>query len=84
MGDGNGTTSVTSTYTFIDNYAQPNTTYYYRIRQVDADNRQVYSAVRNARIRAGAGISIAVTPNPVTNFANLFITGTTSKARLEL
>ncbi len=82
--DGNGTTSATSTYFFTDNYVQQNINYFYRIRQVDIDNRQVYSPVRNARLKPGAGISIAVNPNPSKDYVNLFITGTSNKATVEL
>ncbi|MEP7109051.1 MAG: M43 family zinc metalloprotease [Ferruginibacter sp.] len=82
--NGNGTTALTSTYNFTDNYVQRNITYYYRIRQVDIDNRQVYSPVRNARLKPGPGISIGINPNPVKDYVNLFITGTANKATIEL
>ncbi len=48
------------------------------------DNRQVYSPVRSARLVAGKGISISVSPNPAKDFANLFINGTTNNAAIEL
>lgn len=82
--NGNGTTGLASTYSFTDNYVQRNITYYYRIRQVDIDNRQVYSQVKNARLKPEAGISIAVSPNPAKEFANLFIKGTSNTANLVL
>ena len=82
--NGNGTTSNTSTYSFTDNYVQRNVTYYYRLRQVDIDNRQVYSQVKNARLKPESGITISVSPNPAKGNANLFITGTSSKATLVL
>ena len=82
--NGNGTTSLTSTYNFTDNFVQPNITYYYRILQIDVDNRQVYSQVRNARLKADAGIKISVNPNPAKEFVNLLITGSSSRASIEL
>ena len=82
--NGNGTTSLTSTYNFTDNFVQSNITYYYRILQVDIDNRQVYSQVRNARLKATAGIRIAVNPNPAKDFVNLLISGSSNRASIEL
>lgn len=82
--NGNGTTSLTSTYNFTDNFVQSNVTYFYRILQVDIDNRQMYSQVRNARLKPGAGISIIVNPNPAKDYVNLFIKGTNNKATVEL
>lgn len=82
--NGNGTTSLVSNYNFTDPYVQPNIVYYYRIRQVDIDNRELYSEIRNARISQAAGIVITVSPNPAKDFINLFITGTSNKASIEL
>jgi len=82
--DGNGTTPLTTTYNFTDNFVQPNVTYFYRILQVDIDNRQVYSQVRNARLKPGSRISITVNPNPAKDYVNLFIKGTNNKATVEL
>ncbi len=82
--NGNGTTSLASTYNFTDNFVQSNVTYFYRILQVDIDNRQVYSQVRNARLKPGSGISIMVNPNPAKDYVNLFIKGTNNKATVEL
>ncbi len=63
---------------------QPTFIYYYRIRQIDIDNREVYSEIKNARINLAAGIEITVSPNPATKFINLYITGTSNKASMEL
>ena len=82
--NGNGTTSLVSNYAFTDRFVQPNVVYYYRIRQVDIDNRQLYSVVRNARISQSAGIVLSVSPNPAKDFVNLFISGTTNNARIEM
>jgi Pregnancy-associated plasma protein-A/Secretion system C-terminal sorting domain len=82
--NGNGTTSLTSTYNFADNFVQPGITYYYRILQIDVDNRQVYSQVRNARLKASAGIAVSVNPNPAKDFVNLLVSGSSSRASIEL
>lgn len=82
--DGNGTTSLTSIYNFIDNDVLAGITYYYRLRQVDKDNREVYSAVKNARLQPHSGISVSVSPNPAKNFANVVIAGSAGKATLVL
>ncbi|MEP7142167.1 MAG: M43 family zinc metalloprotease [Ferruginibacter sp.] len=82
--NGNGTNSGAATWYFTDKYVQKGVTYYYRLRQVDIDNRQVYSPVRNARLKPGAGISILVNPNPAKDFVNLFISGSSNKATVEL
>ncbi len=78
--NGNGTTPLTSKYTFTDNFVQPNIMYYYRLRQVDYDGREEISFIRNIRISQAAGIVIKVSPNPAKNFVSLFISGTQNKA----
>ena len=82
--NGNGTTSLTLNYGFTDRFVQPGVVYYYRIRQVDINSRQEYSVVRNARISKSDGIVLTVSPNPAKDFVNLFISGTTNKANIEL
>ena len=81
---GNGNCSLVSKYNYRDNYVQPDMVYYYRLRQVDINNRQVYSNIRNARIGKGAGIELTVSPNPAKDYVNLFISGTTNKATVEI
>lgn len=81
---GNGNSSLVSKYSYKDNYVQPAMVYYYRLRQVDINNRQVYSDIRNARIGKGAGIVLTVSPNPARDYVNLFISGTTKNATVEI
>lgn len=57
--DANNTPSA---YQFIDNQVQPNTVYYYRLKQVDVDGRFVYSNTVEAMLKATA--QMAVYPNP--------------------
>ena len=82
--NGNGTTSLNLSYGYTDRFVQPGIVYYYRIRQVDINDRQEYSVVRNARISKSDGIVLTVSPNPAKDFVNLFISGTTNKASVEL
>lgn len=82
--NGNGTVATGSGYEFMDNFAQPGINYYYRLRQVDINNRQVYSPVRNARLRGVSGFTLRVSPNPAKGFVNIFVTGSSGKATIEL
>ncbi|MEO6730578.1 MAG: M43 family zinc metalloprotease [Ferruginibacter sp.] len=82
--DGKGTTSNSSTYRFTDIDVRPDILYYYRIGQVDVDNRQTHSAIRSARLKADTHITIAVNPNPAKGFVNILINGTSNKASVEL
>jgi hypothetical protein len=82
--NGNVTTSLNLNYGYTDRFVQPGIVYYYRIRQVDINDRQEYSVVRNARISKSDGIVLTVSPNPAKGFVNLFISGTTNKASVEL
>ena len=82
--NGTGTTSLVSKYRYTDNFVQPGIVYYYRIRQIDINNGQQYSVVRSARTGKIAGIVLSVSPNPARGFINLFITGTSNKANVEI
>ncbi len=70
-------------YSLNDNFVQPNVVYYYRIRQVDADNREELSVVKQARI-SKQGISVTVSPVPAKDIVNLFINGTLQTATVYL
>jgi len=70
-------------YSLNDNFVQPNIVYYYRIRQVDADNREELSVVRQARI-SKQGISVTVSPVPAKDVMNVYINGTTQTADIYL
>ena len=81
---GNGTTSLLSKYVYTDHFVQPGILYYYRIRQLDSDNQQQYSIIRNARINQSAVVALTISPNPAKDFLNLFISGTSNLASVEL
>jgi hypothetical protein len=82
--NGKGTTSLVSKYGFTDHFVQPDIFYYYRINQLDVNNQKQYSVVRNARINPSSTIVLSVNPNPAKDFINLFISGTSNKASVEL
>lgn len=60
-------------YSFDDNDAQYNVTYYYRLKQVDLDGSVAYSNVAEAMITDGASneVDVALYPNPAQNSLNL-------------
>ncbi len=73
--DGAGNSTVTHNYTFTDAFIQPNTLYYYRLRQTDFDTRERFSGIRTARINSSA-VKIMLTPNPASSDnVSLFISG---------
>lgn len=61
-------------YLFTDYAVQANVLYYYRLRQIDADNKAAISEVRQARIKTGA-LSILVSPNPAKNTVTVHAPG---------
>jgi hypothetical protein len=81
---GNGTTSLVTKYTYTDHFVQPGVLYYYRLRQLDINNQEQYSVIRNARINPSAAVTITISPNPAKNFVNVFISGTNNLASVEL
>jgi hypothetical protein len=81
--NGAGTTSNESSYQFTDNFVQPNTVYYYRLRQVDFDNRSNLSAVRQAKISETA-LVVSLSPNPAKDQIKLFVSGVLMPADVSL
>ena len=53
---------------------------FYRLKQYDLDNRFDYSATRTALFTAD--FEVLITPNPVTDFIQLYISKTSNKAAL--
>ncbi len=62
---GNGTTSAVHKYAFVDD-APLATTNYYRLKQVDIDNNQSYSATVSVNIKGGSK-QLSVYPNPASD-----------------
>lgn len=80
---GRGTTTAATAYAFTDNFVQPNTTYQYRLKQVDENNRFVYSSIKQARV-AGSEIAVTVSPNPAKNTLNVFVAGAVQPVGISL
>ena len=53
-------------YSFVDNTAGTNKTYYYRLQQVDIDGTTHFSSIIQSRIQSSSHLFIEVCPNPVT------------------
>lgn len=63
---GNGTTSLTSLYSFTDRQPKPGNNYY-RLKQIDIDGRSEYSEVRVVKFNPAVHPMISIYPNPATN-----------------
>lgn len=62
---GNGTSNVVNNYNFSDNDLQAGTVYYYRLKQVDVNNRFSYSKIISLQYN-GSFVDIAtILPNPI-------------------
>jgi hypothetical protein len=71
---GNGTTSEQHSYEFDDKNASPNTTYYYRLNQLDVDGHGTLTYIVSAMITGGPGISVSdFQPNPTNGSTRLVI-----------
>lgn len=81
--EGQGTTSFVTGYSYSDKYVQPNTTYYYRLKQVDFNGRQAVSSIRQAMI-THAELTVLTFPNPATDHVKIFLTGATGLANISL
>lgn len=82
--DGAMNSSQSRSYSFTDNFVQPDQLYYYRLRQTDIDNRETLSAIRKARITDRAGLMVSVSPNPATNMVKVFASGTVGLSNINL
>jgi hypothetical protein len=74
-----GFSSRTLTYNATD-YTPSKGMNFYRLKQYDLDNRFDYSATRTALFTAD--FEVLITPNPVTDFIQLYISKTSNKAAL--
>lgn len=62
--EGNGTTNVMKSYTFIDSDVQPNQIYYYRLRQVDFDGQSTLTRIVACIIKDNGAVIVEAYPNP--------------------
>ena len=67
---GNGTSNQVNTYQYSDKAVEANTTYYYRLKQVDFDGSFSYSEIRAGRINKSQQ-GFVVSPNPVADLLNI-------------
>ena len=64
--DGVGNSDKAHNYTFTDADVQPNVSYYYRLRQLDHDGTEHFSAVRSALLKDNNKLTVnKLYPNPV-------------------
>ncbi len=75
---GFGTTTEIQNYAYDDKNVLPNTTYYYRLNQVDFDGEEELSSIVSAAITGSANVVISeFVPNPTRETSRLFITSPT-------
>ena len=60
-------------YQYIDNEVVVGKTYYYRLRQLDNEGREMFSATRAANLDKSGLWDIAISPNPVHDFFRLSV-----------
>ncbi len=53
-------------YHFVDKNVKPGITYYYRLKQIDFDEKFTFSDIKQAKVEA-AVLEVALAPNPVSN-----------------
>lgn len=61
---GSGNSNSIKSYTFTDRDVQANTTYYYRLQQVDYDQKIKYSHILSGRLEGNIFDVISIQPNP--------------------
>jgi hypothetical protein len=67
---GNGTTTETQNYEFIDREPFPGLNYY-RLKQVDYNGDYEYSKVETVDFRTGTEGDVAIFPNPAVDYVNI-------------
>lgn len=80
---GAGTTSSTSAYQWLDKDVKIGETYYYRLRQVDTNDKMTYSSIVSARM-LGKEILVDISPNPAQDFLNINLDNLQSEANLQI
>ena len=62
-----GNSTIPSNYVFTHSSPNLYTSNYYRLRQVDLDDKDIFSAIRSVRFSNGTNVKVQATPNPVHN-----------------
>ena len=52
--------------------------------QVNNDNSEIFSVIKNAIVIESSGIIFTVSPNPASGYINVFIAGTANAATIEI
>ncbi|MBD2720861.1 M4 family metallopeptidase [Hymenobacter armeniacus] len=81
---GQGISSRSIAYQFIDRKLEPNVTFYYRLRQLDHDGQATYSPVVSLRATGKAGPLATLHPNPAKDQAFLTFAGKPVQVTLTL
>jgi hypothetical protein len=75
--DGNGTTEEQHNYLYNDNTVVPNTTYYYRLNQVDVDGTGILTYIVSAEVTNGPSVAVSeFGPNPTSGSTRLVVSTT--------
>ncbi|RYE06962.1 MAG: T9SS type A sorting domain-containing protein, partial [Sphingobacteriales bacterium] len=82
--DGSINTNSARTYSFADNFVQPNQLYYYRLRQTDLDGRENLSPIKQARIVDKTSLLITISPNPASQQVKIFTAGAIGWSNINL
>lgn len=82
--NGKGNSNTVSRYTYTDKFVQPDVLYYYRLRQMDLDNHEKLSDIRQAKIKGNGNIYVSISPNPASDVVNVFVSGPGSKSTIHL
>jgi hypothetical protein len=80
---GRGTIHTESRYQMVDNFVQPDISYYYRLKQEDFDGKQTLSPVRQARLGLDI-VTLHLSPNPARNKVQVFLSGTNGPAHFNI
>ena len=76
-----GAGTTTSYYSFTDSKPAAGLNYY-RLKMVDQDGSEAYSAIRSVDFGTGAVVSLNIYPNPAANMLHIVISNTTGVASI--
>ncbi len=72
---GQGNASKLVDYQFFDENVRLGTTYYYRLRQMDLDGKEMFSKIEAANLDKDGVWDIAIEPNPAESILNIEVLG---------
>jgi Secretion system C-terminal sorting domain len=78
-----GNTNQLSQYSFADENVLKGTTYYYRLRQVDIDGKELFSEIRTVRLGDTRG-NLVLQPNPAHHSVRIIVDGKHSQALISI